>query len=54
MIYPMGEGGFLSGLWKVAEVSGTGLVADFRKVPVRQETVELLRGTGSESLQAAL
>ena len=41
VIYPMGEGGFLSGLWKVAEVSGTGLVADFRKVPVRQETVEL-------------
>ena len=30
VIYPMGEGGFLSGLWKVAEVSGTGLVADFR------------------------
>ena len=30
VIYPMGEGGFLS-----------GLVADFRKVPVRQETVEL-------------
>ncbi len=41
VIYPMGEGGFLSGLWKVAEVSQVGLEADFRKVPVRQETVEL-------------
>lgn len=41
VIYPMGEGGFLSGLWKVVEVSQVGLEADFRKVPVRQETVEL-------------
>lgn len=41
VIYPMGEGGFLSGLWKVAEVSQVGFEADFRKVPVRQETVEL-------------
>lgn len=41
VVYPLGDGGFLSGLWKIAEVSGTGLQADFRKVPVRQETVEL-------------
>lgn len=40
-LYPMGEGGFLSALWKMAEASRVGLRADFRKVPVRQETIEL-------------
>ncbi|MDO4274610.1 MAG: AIR synthase-related protein [Eubacteriales bacterium] len=39
--FAMGEGGFLSALWKVAEASQTGLRADLRKVPVRQETIEI-------------
>lgn len=39
--YPMGEGGFLSALWKVAEASQVGLTADLRKIPIRQETVEI-------------
>lgn len=39
--YAMGEGGFLTALWKVAEASQTGLRADLRKVPVRQETIEI-------------
>ena len=37
----MGEGGFLSALWKMAEASEVGLEADFRKVPIRQETIEV-------------
>lgn len=41
VIFDMGEGGFLSALWKVAEASGVGLEADLRKVPIRQETVEV-------------
>lgn len=40
-LYAMGEGGFLSALWKMAEASGVGLEADLRKVPIRQETVEI-------------
>ena len=33
--------GFLSALWKMAEASEVGLEADFRKVPIRQETIEV-------------
>lgn len=40
-LYELGEGGFLSGLWKLAEASQVGLEVDFRKVPVRQETIEV-------------
>lgn len=40
-IYALNEGGFLSGLWKMAEASGVGLHVDLRKVPIRQETIEL-------------
>lgn len=40
-LYAMGEGGFLSGLWKLAEASQVGLRADLRKVPIRQETIEI-------------
>ena len=32
---------FLSALWKMAEASEVGLEADFRKVPIRQETIEV-------------
>lgn len=37
----LGEGGFLSTLWKMAEASQVGLEADLRKVPIRQETIEV-------------
>ena len=40
-LYAMGEGGFLSALWKLAEASEVGLEADFRKVPIRRETIEV-------------
>ena len=39
--YAMGEGGFLSALWKMAEASQVGLEMDFSKVPIRQETIEI-------------
>ena len=39
--FAMGEGGFLSALWKVAEASQTGLRVDLRKIPIRQETIEI-------------
>ncbi len=40
-LYAMGGGRLLSALWKMAEASQTGLTADLRHVPVRQETIEI-------------
>ena len=40
-LYAMGVGGFLSALWKMAEASEVGLEVDFRKVLIRQETIEV-------------
>lgn len=40
-LYALGPGGILAGLWKMAEASETGLYADLRKVPVRQESIEI-------------
>lgn len=35
------EGGIFGALWELAESSGVGLEIDLRKIPVRQETVEV-------------
>lgn len=35
------EGGIFGALWELAEASGVGLNADLRKIPIRQETVEI-------------
>lgn len=35
------EGGIFGALWEMAEASGVGLEIDLRKIPVRQETVEI-------------
>ena len=40
-LYAMREGGFLSGLWKMAEASSVGLEAEFTRIPIRQETIEI-------------
>lgn len=40
-LYAMGEGGFLSALWKMAQASEVGLEVDLRKIPIRQETIEV-------------
>lgn len=39
--YAMGTGGVLCAVWKMAEASGMGLEADLRKIPIRQETIEI-------------
>lgn len=39
--YPLGEGGILAALWEMADRAGLGLTADLRKIPIRQETVEI-------------
>ena len=40
-LYEIGEGGFLAALWKMAEASEVGLSVALRKVPMRQETIEI-------------
>lgn len=40
-LYPLNSGGILAGIWKMAEVSDVGLHVDLRKIPVRQETIEI-------------
>lgn len=39
--YPLGEGGILKALWEIADQAGLGLSAELRKLPIRQETVEI-------------
>lgn len=40
-LYFTENGGILSGLWKMAEASGVGMDVDLRRIPIRQETVEV-------------
>ena len=47
-LYAMREGGFLSGLWKMAEASSVGLEAEFTRIPIRQETIEICEFTGDD------
>lgn len=35
------EGGIMAALWNLAESAGAGLSADMRKIPVKQETIEV-------------
>lgn len=40
-MYSMTEGGIFGALWELAESSGVGLEVDLKKIPIRQETVEI-------------
>ncbi len=40
-IYPVQEGGVLTALWDFADGAGIGLDIDMRKIPIRQESVEI-------------
>ena len=40
-IYPLGKGGILSGLWNMLEQMKAGMDIDLRKIPIRQETIEI-------------
>lgn len=41
MRYCAGEGGVFDALWQLGEACGTGLEVDLKKIPIRQETVEI-------------
>ena len=40
------EGGILAALWEMAESKGVGLTIDLKKLPIRQETVEVCEHVG--------
>jgi len=40
-MHDVSEGGILGALWELAESSGVGLLLDLKKIPIRQETVEV-------------
>ena len=40
-VQAVSRGGIFAGLWEMAEEAGVGLEADLRKIPVRQETIEI-------------
>ncbi|MBP3459383.1 MAG: AIR synthase family protein [Lachnospiraceae bacterium] len=35
------EGGIFGALWEMGEASGVGILADLKKIPIRQETIEV-------------
>lgn len=47
------EGGILGALWELAEGAGVGLTIDMRKLPLRQETVEVCECCGLNPYELA-
>jgi hydrogenase maturation factor len=45
------EGGIWGGLWEMAEASGVGLEIDLKKIPLRQETIEICEFFGINPYQ---
>ncbi len=45
-MYAVSRGGIFAGLWEMAQEAGVGLEADLRKIPVRQETIEICEVLG--------
>ena len=40
-MHDIAEGGVFGALWEFCESSETGMEADLRKIPIRQETIEI-------------
>jgi len=40
-MYPINKGGVFGALWEMADTAGVGLIIDLKKIPVRQETIEI-------------
>ncbi len=45
-MHDLSQGGVFGALWELAEGSGLGLKADLKKIPIRQETVEVCEVCG--------
>ena len=51
-LLPLGKGGILKGLWDLGEASGCGLRVYMKKIPVRQETIEICEYFGWNPYEA--
>jgi len=45
-MHDLSQGGVFGGLWELAEGAGLGLTVDLKKIPIRQETVEVCEVCG--------
>jgi len=45
-VHTVSRGGILAGLWEMAQEAGVGLEVDLRRIPVRQETIEICEFLG--------
>lgn len=45
-VHDVSEGGIFGALWELAEGAGVGLTVDLKKIPIRQETVEVCEFCG--------
>lgn len=52
-MYAVSRGGIFAGLWEMAQKAGVGLEADLRKIPVRQETIEICEVFGENPYELA-
>ena len=41
VLHDVSEGGIMAALWELADSSGVGVQVDLKKLPIRQETVEV-------------
>lgn len=49
----LSQSGILAGLWEMAQEAGVGLEVDLRKIPVRQETIEICEFFGENPYELA-
>lgn len=40
-VWPLGEGGIFNALWDMGKAAGVGLEVDLKRIPVKQETIEI-------------
>lgn len=50
-MYLLSEGGVFAGLWNMAEETGVGLEIDLKKIPIKQETIEICNFLNSNPYQ---
>lgn len=49
----LSQSGIFAGLWEMAQEAGVGLEVDLRKIPVRQETIEICEFFGENPYELA-
>ncbi|MDR2043827.1 MAG: hydrogenase maturation factor [Clostridium sp.] len=53
VMHDASSGGIFAALWELAESSGVGLTVDLKKLPIRQETVEICEYCGANPYELA-